>query len=313
MPIKRRSPRSCNSGDDGDPAATAETFLEDKITIKRRIPMPQRLAPPLSDPVWQDGHLLYANDAFDPKGLSERVFRVTSCPRIKAQHAYKCLGKGVGSFNFGVVPHMGIPGMYLQTHNRNVLSSRVERDELRRFLWRRLRPQLDAVVPGWRIWKKHYLRQCRDIPPLTVDGEALPWNGEQLNAFHAAVRHRDRHDAKGLPCLIAFCGSLGGVLRVHGGNKFVDVETKPGGLLLFDSTLDHEVLAPPQAARAVDDKGRHAPGRISVVWMANIQTHEYRTPEWIRHNHDRLCRKQAARGVVPRRKKTAGGTTPVLA
>ena len=114
MPIKPRIPRNCNSGDDGDPAATAETFLEDKITIKRRIPMPQRLAPPLSDPVVQDGHLLYANDAFDPKGLSERVFRVTSCPRIKAQHAYaRNLGKGVGSFNFGVVPHMGIPGMYL--------------------------------------------------------------------------------------------------------------------------------------------------------------------------------------------------------
>ena len=244
-------------------------------------------------------------------GLSERVFRVTSCPRIKAQHAYKYLGKGVGSFNFGVVPHMGIPGMYLQTHNRNVLSSRVEREELRRFLWRRLRPQLEAVVPGWRIWKKHYLRQCRDIPPLTVDGEALPWNGEQINAFHAAVRHRDRNDARGLPCLIAFCGSRGGVVRVHGQNTFVDVATKPGGLLLFDSTLDHEVLAPPQAARAVDDKGRHAPGRISVVWMANVQTHKYKTPEWIRHNHDRLRREQTARGVVPRRKKTAGGITSV--
>ena len=125
--------------------------------------MPRRLAPPLCDPVWQDGHLLYVEDAFDPGGLTELVFKVTSCPRIKAQHAYKSLGKDVGSFNFGVVPHMGIPGMYLQTHNRNVLSSRVEREELRRFLWRRLRPQLEAVVPGWRIWKKHYLRQCRDI------------------------------------------------------------------------------------------------------------------------------------------------------
>ena len=306
MPIKRRSPRSCNSGDDGDPAATAETFLEDEITIKRRIPMPQRLAPPLSDPVWQDGHLLYANDAFDPKGLSERVFRVTSCPCIKAQHAYaRNLGKGVGSFNFGVVPHMGIPGMYLQTHNRNVLLSRVERDELRRCLWRRLRPQLEALVPGWPIWREHYLRQCRDIPPLTVDGEALPWNGEQLNAFHAAVRHRDRNDARGLPCLIAFCGSRGGVVRVHGQNTFVDVATKPGGLLLFDSTLDHEVLSPDDAARALDDKGRHAPGRISVVFMANIQTHDYQTPEWIADNHDRLCREQAARGVVPKRKRTA--------
>ena len=100
---------------------------------------------------------------------------------------------------------------------------------------------------------------------------------------------------------------------MHGQNTFADEATKPGGLLLFDSTLDHDVLASPQAARAVDDKGRHAPGRISVVWMANIQTHKYRTPEWIRHNHDRLCRKQAERGVVPRRKKTAGGTTPVLA
>ena len=111
--------------------------------------------------------------------------------------------------------------------------------------------------------------------------------------------------------MIAFCGSRGGVVRVHGQNTFVDVATKPGGLLLFDSTLDHEVLASPQAARAVDDKGRHALGRISVVWMANIQTHKYRTPEWIRHNHDRLRREQTARGVVPRRKTTAGGTTSV--
>ena len=208
----------------------------------------------------------------------------------------------MGSFNFGVVPHMGIPGMYLQTHNRNVLLSRGERDELRRCLWRRLRPQLEALVQGWPIWREHYLRQCRDIPPLAVDGEALPWNGEQLNAFHAAVRLRDRHDASGLPCLVAFCGSRGGVVRVHAERTFVDVATKPGGLLLFDSTLDHEVLAPPQAARAVDDKGRHAPGRISVVWMANIQTHDYQTPEWIADNHDRLCREQAARGVVPKRK-----------
>ena len=71
------------------------------------------------------------------------------------------------------------------------------------------------------------------------------------------------------------------------------------------------VLASPQAARVADDKGRHAPGRISVVWMANVQTHKYKTPEWIRHNHDRLRREQTARGVVPRRKKTAGGTTSV--
>ena len=103
--------------------------------------------------------------------------------------------------------------------------------------------------------------------------------------------------------MIAFCGSRGGVVRVHGQNTFVDVATKPGGLLLFDSTFEHEVLAPPQAARAVDDKGRHARGRISVVWMANIQTHEYWTLEWMGHNNDRLCREQAARGVVPTRKR----------
>ena len=71
------------------------------------------------------------------------------------------------------------------------------------------------------------------------------------------------------------------------------------------------VLASPQAARVADDKGRHAPGRISVVWMANIQTHEYQTPRWIADNHDRLCREQAASGVVPRRKKTGRGITTV--
>ena len=35
------------------------------------------------------------------------------------------------------------------------------------------------------------------------------------------------------------------------------------------------VLAPLQAARAADDKGSHAPGRISVVCRAIIRTHEY--------------------------------------
>ena len=130
-----------------------------RIKIKRRIPTPCRVAPPLCDPVWQDGHLLYVEDAFDPRGLSERVFRVTSCPRIKAQHAYaRNLGKGVGSFNFGVVPHMGIPGMYLQTHNRNELFSSVGREQLRACLRRRLLPKLETIVPGWRIWRKHYKR-----------------------------------------------------------------------------------------------------------------------------------------------------------
>ena len=66
--------------------------------------MPRRLAPPLCDPVWRDGQMLYVDNAFDPRGLSERVLKVTSCSRIKAQHAYKDLGRGVGSFNFGVVP-----------------------------------------------------------------------------------------------------------------------------------------------------------------------------------------------------------------
>ena len=98
---------------------------------------------------------------------------------------------------------------------------------------------------------------------------------------------------------------------MHGQKKFVDVATKPGGLLLFDSKVEHEVLPSHRAARAVDDKGRHAPGRISVVWMANIQTHKYQTPEWIRVNHNRLRREQAASGVVPRRKKTGRGITVV--
>ena len=79
--------------------------------------------------------------------------------------------------------------------------------------------------------------------------------------------------------MIALCGPRGGVVRVHGQNTFVDVATKPGGLLLFDSTLDNEVHSRDDDARAADDKGRHAPGRISVVFMANIQTHDYHTPE----------------------------------
>ena len=92
---------------------------------------------------------------------------------------------------------------------------------------------------------------------------------------------------------------------MHGQNTFVDVATKPEGLLLFDSTLDHEVLSRDDAARAADDNWMHAPGRISVVFMENIQTHDYHTPEWTAANHDRLCREQAARGVVPKRKRKA--------
>ena len=75
--------------------------------------------------------------------------------------------------------------------------------------------------------------------------------------------------------MITFCGSRGGVVRVHGQNTFVDVATKPGGLLLFDNTLDHEVLSPDGATRALDDKGRHAPHRIINVFVTDIQTHNY--------------------------------------
>ena len=67
------------------------------------------------------------------------------------------------------------------------------------------------------------------------------------------------------------------------------------------------------AARAVDDKGRHAPGRISIVFMANIWTHDYWPPAWIRDNHRLLCQQQAASGVVPRRKRTAGAEAKVAA
>ena len=109
--------------------------------------------------------------------------------------------------------------------------------------------------------------------------------------------------------MVAFSGSRGGVVRVHGERTFVDVATKPGGLLLFDSKVEHEVLASSRAARAVDNKGRHAPGRISIVFMANIWTHDYWPPAWIRDNHKRLCRQQAESGVVPRRKKTTGAET----
>ena len=112
--------------------------------------------------------------------------------------------------------------------------------------------------------------------------------------------------------MIIFCGSRGGVVRVHGQNTFVDVATNPVGLFLFDSILDHEVLSPDDAARAVDDKGRHAPGRISIVFMANIWTHDYWPPAWIRDNHKLLCQQQAESGVVPRRKRTAGAEAKVL-
>ena len=78
----------------------------------------------------------------------------------------------MGSFNFGVVLHMGIPGMYLQTHPRNVLFSSVGREELRACLCRRLLFKLETMVPGWRIWRKHYKRQCKAIPALAVDGVA---------------------------------------------------------------------------------------------------------------------------------------------
>ena len=83
---------------------------------QQRTSTPRRLVPPLRDPVWQEGDLLYVDSAFDPTGLSERVLSVTSGPHIKAQHGYRGLRKGVGSFNFGVVPHMGIPSRYLPTH-----------------------------------------------------------------------------------------------------------------------------------------------------------------------------------------------------
>lgn len=255
-----------------DRAETRETEAEE----------PKLLHHPMQDPVWPVGGILYLDDAFDPKGLGDKVSHITSKAGVKAQHAYTGLGSAIGSFNFGVVPQMGLKGAYYQTLNMNTLSTKSPREELRNAIWQRILPTLERVVPRWPVWKQKYREQCPDIPPLTVKDGPLPWNGEQMNVFHAATRHKDRTDARELPCLIVFCGAAGGTLRVHGKSGRVDVETKPGGLLLFDSTFDHEVLAPQGVQRATDGKGNHATGRISYVWMANRQQHTYKNPEWIR-------------------------------
>ena len=99
---------------------------------------------------------------------------------VAAQHAYKAIGGATGSYNFGVVSIMGIPGMFVQSHNKNALRAQELRAELRGRIWNQIRPQLDTLVPGWSTWFETYRKQCSDIPPLIAVSEALPWNGEQF-------------------------------------------------------------------------------------------------------------------------------------
>ena len=217
---------------------------------------------------------------------------ITATPRVKAQHAYTGLGRSAGSYNFGVVPQMGLRRCYFQTFHTNTTLATECRKQLRTEVWNRIAPVLNREVPNWETWLRHYNEQCGNIPPLSVRDQILPWNGEQLNVFHAATRHRDRTDAGKIPCLITFFGNASGTLRIHGQTSHVDIQTKPGGLLLFDSTFDHEVLARRNSRNATDNRGKHAPGRISYVWMANRQTHPFKKLKWIQK---RLREQRASR------------------
>ena len=274
-----------------------------RVVASATITEPARVAFPVLDPVWPDGGVLYVDNAFDPTGLDDAVARITATPGVAAQHAYKALGKSTGSYNFGVVSIMGIPGMCVQSHNKNALRAQELRAELREHIWKQIRPTLDELVPGWEIWRAAYKKQCRDIPPLTAGREALPWNGEQFNVCHSATRHKDRTDAKGLPCLITYCGTEGGIVRVHGHASAIDVRTKPGGLLLFDSTFEHEVLSSENAPIATDGKGHYAPGRTSCVWMANRKQHDYKHAEWVQENYNKLRNEKQADCVETTRKR----------
>ena len=274
-----------------------------RVVASTTVTEPSSVAFPLLNPVWPDGGVLYVDNAFDPRGLDDAVMRVTSTPFVAAQHAYKAIGGATGSYNFGVVSIMGIPGMFVQSHNKNALRAQELRAELRGRIWNQIRPKLDTLVPGWSIWLETYRKQCSDIPPLTAVSEALPWNGEQFNVCHGATRHKDRTDAKGLPCLITYCGTRGGTVRVHGQASAIDVSTKPGGLLLFDSTFEHEVLSSENAPTAIDGKGHYAPGRISCVWMANRQRHEYKSAEWVQENYNKLREEKQAEGIETTRKR----------
>jgi len=200
---------------------------------------------------------------------------------MKPQKGFKGQGKSAGSYNFGVVQMMGIRSEYYQSFNVNMMRAPALHQACRASIWDQVRTKLNELVPQWRSWEQAYLQQCPDIPPLKVNNDTLPWNGEQLNVFYASARHCDRTDARGMPCLITFCGTEGGTVRIHGKETYIDVETKPGGMLLFDTTFDHEVLAAPGAVKATKGNGTFAPGRVSCVWMANRQLHEFKPPEWI--------------------------------
>ncbi len=215
-----------------------------------------------------------------PTSAEQLVANVVARRGLQPQHRYKI--KGVASYNFGISPYYNLKGEYICTENSNVEKASAELRALREALWPPIKEALETLAPGGlEQWRATQEARCPSIPPLLCDGERVPWNGQQVNRFHAATLHSDRTDMPGIPALVVFLGTTGGTVRVYGPNGHHDVDTQPGGMLLFDARCPHEVLAEEGAESAIDNHGKHAPGRTSIVFMCNMPERTFRSKEWI--------------------------------
>ena len=207
-----------------------------------------------------------SNDGCDQQGKCEKT---------------KIISKFSGSFNFGVIRQFGVPGICVDTHNKNILLVETELQTLISKIGLKCLSNMNIVVPRWKQhYLLHYNKHCGGIPCLKAQNEALPWNGVQINHEYASNLHNDATDCPGIPCCILFLGTSNATVRIYDGKvantNYSDIVTKPGGLLLFDSTQHHEVLKNNNNNSNMPHS--YIANRSSIVLMANKQMSKYSNP-----------------------------------
>ena len=129
---------------------------------------------------------------------------------------------------------------------------------------------------------KFYKCHCVEYPAHHSKGEATFWNGIQLNMNFNASLHTDNSDVPGTPCVVLGLGIMGATLRVYP-NKMTnpqlhfDIKLQPGDAALIDSRCSHEILLDTGLSISSGSGRSHMNGRISVVFMANVQKCNFMT------------------------------------
>lgn len=212
-------------------------------------------------------------------------------PLLKIQHKYPTSVEA-GSINLGMVTQLCMYGGKAIQPNTNIKKLGNTFISFCDTIGQVVFPILNKCFDRWKEnWFSIYKNHKTDLPCLSLGSchTFVPYNGFQLNINHGSKLHRDP-DIECIPCFMICLGKKEATIRLykssdpeHLSDGHTDIVTKPGDVLLMDSTLLHEVIDNTgiDTVEPLNDKhGFYINGRTTIVMMANRQYAPYVSQEF---------------------------------